>query len=142
MSLPSDNVRLLFTFSKSATPRGPRLAARRSLVSCRLILYSRCQVRLKLLRKVRFLMSICMKPSSSLLNRVPVILFRSCSANLRKIARVCCLMTVRMRRSKPRCCASYTHMIKSPRDAPTKNCMYHWELTGNRNSTFDCELYS
>ena len=141
MSPPSDNVRLLFTFSKSATPHGPHLAARRSLVSRRLILYSHCQVRSKLLRKVRFLMSICMKPSSSLLNCIPVILFRSCSANLWKIARVCCSMTVRMRCSKPRCCASYTHMIKSPRDVPTKNCMYHRELTGNRNSTFDCELY-
>jgi len=142
MSPPSDNIRLLFTFSKSATLHGPYLAVPRSLVSCRLILLV-CSSIVTMMVSCRLTWgSIPSSTTSTTPGNKNTRLFCSCSTNLQKIAQVCCLMTVCIRHSKPRCCASYTHMIKSPQDAPTKNHTYHQELTRNRNSAFDCKLYS
>ena len=138
----SDNIRLLFTFSKRATLHSPHLTVPRSLVSHRLILLV-CGSIVMMMVSCRLTWgSIPFSTTLTAPGNENTRLFHSHSTNLWKIAWVCCLMTVHMRHSKSRCYMSYTHMIKSPQDALTKNCTYHWELTGNRNSTFDCKLYS
>jgi len=121
MSPLSDNVRLLFTFSKSATLHSPHLAMLRSLVSHRLILLVRSSIVTMMVLCRLTWGSIPSSTTSTTPGNKNTRLFHSHSANLRKIAWVCCLMTVHMRHSKPRCCASYTHMIKSPQDMLTKN---------------------
>lgn len=160
VSPPSNDVGLSFTFSEMAKKRGPRPAAPRSPVSRRLILPVRgSMVTTTVSSAQRCTWRACEPPTwsqlcvqckkigclpSSTTSTAPgnenTGLLRSRSANSRKMARVCVLITDRISCSKSRFCASCPRISEITLKRLRPRRTYHCELACG-NSAFCCERY-